>query len=150
MTENEYPLSFNENTKPITPVLWVRGGNVTSVTDLDNNEVDYFKVDYDSLENMSCPICNTDMSNDDSPTARTICPKCKINWKDGGTHTLQEVFDALRKIDLPESVDVVASGYEWVCPFCDLLNKDIEHKTEVTCQSCLVTYEAEPPNHAYE
>lgn len=49
-----------------------------------------------------------------------------------------------------ETVDLIASGYEWVCPACDKLNKEIEAKQTVTCKDCHETFEANTPEHAYE
>ena len=51
--------------------------------------------------------------------------------------------------DLPETVYIIASGYEWTCPLCDLLNKEIEHKESVTCQVCKKTFDTDAPEHAY-
>jgi uncharacterized protein (DUF983 family) len=47
-----------------------------------------------------------------------------------------------------ESVDIIASGYEWECPHCETLNKVIEWTEEVTCEQCGETCEAELPEHA--
>jgi protein-arginine kinase activator protein McsA len=47
-----------------------------------------------------------------------------------------------------ELVDLVASGYEWICPHCELLNKEIEALDMVTCSNCGRTFEANPPEHA--
>jgi hypothetical protein len=49
-----------------------------------------------------------------------------------------------------QSVDVIASGYEWVCPEpCGHYNREIAFSVEVTCGKCGKTFEANPPNHAY-
>jgi hypothetical protein len=48
-----------------------------------------------------------------------------------------------------KTVDIVASGYEWVCPHCKTLNKEIEWKEDVECGKCLRWYKAAPPEHAY-
>lgn len=47
-----------------------------------------------------------------------------------------------------ETVDLVASGYEWICPNCDHFNHEIEANAEVTCRECGRTYETNPPEHA--
>lgn len=51
-----------------------------------------------------------------------------------------------------ETVDLIASGYEWECPKCCHLNKEIEALHFVQCRNknCLAKYETEPPEHAYE
>lgn len=46
------------------------------------------------------------------------------------------------------TVDVIASGYEWICPKCKFLNRDEEYKTKVTCGKCKRKYETNPPEHA--
>ena len=49
-----------------------------------------------------------------------------------------------------ESVDIIASGYEWICPHCDTLNKLSEYPSSqiVVCEQCGETCEAELPEHA--
>jgi hypothetical protein len=49
-----------------------------------------------------------------------------------------------------ESVDLIASGYEWLCPKCDVVNTEIEVVKEVTCKSCWTTYDVESYQHALE
>ena len=51
--------------------------------------------------------------------------------------------------DEPETVDLIASGYEWDCPHCDAPNREIEITERVTCSECKHTYETNPPEHAY-
>lgn len=49
-----------------------------------------------------------------------------------------------------EQVDLIASGYEWVCPNCELLNKEIEipHSERVECNNCGEKYEVSGHFHA--
>ena len=49
-----------------------------------------------------------------------------------------------------ECVDLIASGYEWECPNCENLNKEIEVTEQVTCSYCGLTCETNPPEHAYK
>jgi len=52
--------------------------------------------------------------------------------------------------DMAETeVDIIASGYEWVCPACGQFDKEIEVTEEVTCISCHKTFKTRPPEHAY-
>ena len=46
-----------------------------------------------------------------------------------------------------EPVDLIASGYEWTCPECGDLIKEIEIKARVS--HCERTYETAPAEHAY-
>lgn len=73
-----------------------------------------------------------------------------------------------------ESVDLVASGYEWICPNCEKLNREIEVTATVECRrtwweetycekneiyedasedefrsGCGEVYETDIPEHAY-
>jgi hypothetical protein len=52
----------------------------------------------------------------------------------------------------PESVDIIASGYEWNCPKdeCGALNHEVEVKDWVVCLSCGRGFTTNPPNHAEE
>ena len=45
-------------------------------------------------------------------------------------------------------VDLIASGYEWVCPKCLDYNKEIETKESVICQCCGRTLEVGDVLHA--
>lgn len=40
-----------------------------------------------------------------------------------------------------DSVELIASGYEWECPSCEKLNKVIETLNIVTCRKCKKEYE---------
>ena len=50
-----------------------------------------------------------------------------------------------------ETVNIIASGYEWICPECNELNKDIQYEfgRKVTCWNCRKQYETDLPEHAY-
>lgn len=50
----------------------------------------------------------------------------------------------------PESVDLIASGYDWTCPNCGLCQNVIEYGEKVTCRDCEHTYTANSPEHAYD
>jgi len=50
--------------------------------------------------------------------------------------------------DVSEWVDIIASGYEWVCPACSNLNKEIECKETVVCQKCCRDFQTYAPEHA--
>lgn len=55
-------------------------------------------------------------------------------------------------IDALESVDIIASGYEWECPHCENLNKLIEYPSSqaVTCEQCGEVFRADDPEHAMD
>lgn len=44
--------------------------------------------------------------------------------------------------------DLIASGYEWICPNCGHLNQDIEAKEESGCKACGLIVSLESPEHA--
>ena len=48
-----------------------------------------------------------------------------------------------------KAVDIIASGYEWVCPICLEHNKEIEITEKVKCQICDAEFETNPAEHAY-
>lgn len=48
-----------------------------------------------------------------------------------------------------ETVDLIASGYEWTCPNCDDLNKEIGIAETVTCNNCNAAFEVAQTDHAY-
>ena len=34
------------------------------------------------------------------------------------------------------TVDLIASGYDWICPECDSENREIEMTQTITCPEC--------------
>ncbi len=42
-----------------------------------------------------------------------------------------------------KSVQLIASGYEFVCPRCDTFNRVIEVTETVTCKKCYKTFEVQ-------
>ena len=48
----------------------------------------------------------------------------------------------------PDSVALIASGYEWICPKCDTLNDEVETKERVTCSSCGASWTVDDYYHA--
>jgi len=49
-----------------------------------------------------------------------------------------------------ETVDIIASGYEWICPECGRFNTEIEITETVICEECGTEFETNPPEHAYK
>ena len=58
--------------------------------------------------------------------------------------------EKMEEMEEMEQVDLIASGYEWVCPNCELLNKEIEipHSEIVECNNCGEKYEVGDHFHA--
>jgi len=46
------------------------------------------------------------------------------------------------------SVDLIASGYEWTCEHCNSLNKEIEITGTVICKKCCEEYFVSNIEHA--
>ena len=61
-----------------------------------------------------------------------------------------DVEEGASDSDESELVDLIASGYEWTCPKCDMPNEEIEVAEHVTCWKCGKTFEANPPEHTYK
>ena len=47
-----------------------------------------------------------------------------------------------------KTVDMIASGYEWVCPTCDEMNLTIETGEIVVCQNCKEKFKVGNIEHA--
>ena len=47
-----------------------------------------------------------------------------------------------------ESVELIASDYEWTCPDCETLNHEIEINEWVTCKECDHEYRVNEYHHA--
>lgn len=50
-----------------------------------------------------------------------------------------------------QTVTLIASGYEWVCPDeeCEHFNREIEITDTVTCRKCSKTYNVDEAYHAH-
>jgi len=50
-----------------------------------------------------------------------------------------------------QTVALIASGYEWVCPRCRTFNREIEVTERVICSNCLCMeeYDTQDHYHAY-
>jgi DNA-directed RNA polymerase subunit RPC12/RpoP len=49
-----------------------------------------------------------------------------------------------------ETVDLIASGYEWTCPKCEMLNEEIEVAEKVSCRNCRRIFKVQDYQHAIE
>ena len=107
------------------------------------------------LENkgQKCPYCSSDdiiaygeidgNCEDITATQDMACCTCKKHWTDTFMITKVNGWDIE-----PDQVDVIASGYEWICPNCQHDNKMIEWTELITCSECSEHYEAKVPEHA--
>ena len=50
--------------------------------------------------------------------------------------------------NLEETVDLIASGYDWICPHCNHLNKEFEAGKHVACYDCGWIFKVGGVNHA--
>ena len=48
-----------------------------------------------------------------------------------------------------QSVDLIASGYEWCCPCCEHFNREIELSETVRCRKCRRLFIVGDATHAY-
>jgi len=48
----------------------------------------------------------------------------------------------------PQEITMIASGYEWTCPKCDLLHPEIETQNSVECTRCHTEYKVSEVYHA--
>lgn len=62
-----------------------------------------------------------------------------------------DIQEFLKDDDEPEDecVEIIAGGYEWECPHCEILNKEIEITTYVTCPKCHRKFFVYDHHHAY-
>ena len=58
---------------------------------------------------------------------------------------------SILQIDLLENrVDLIASGYEFICPSCNGFNTEMGIKEIVTCEFCNKSYETREIHHAFD
>lgn len=60
------------------------------------------------------------------------------------------VADADKVTEETEIVDIIASGYEWICTRCKSINHEIEYRVAVSCGKCGETFGTNPPEHAMD
>lgn len=70
----------------------------------------------------------------------TLDNDCK---REIGCSFLEKETNHMRK------VDIIASGYEWICPDCETLNREIEINETVKCVCCDAEFETNPPEDAF-
>lgn len=81
-----------------------------------------------------CPECgDTCILNDaadtpDEDPTHKICNTCNYDW------------DVI--------IELIASGYEWICPKCEHLNKEIEVLENLVCAQCKETFVMSDYHHA--
>ena len=65
--------------------------------------------------------------------------------------TVQIVLDERddEEEEIPESVTIIASGYDWLCPNCDDWRHEAEAYDNVTCPECGTNYDVDETNHAF-
>jgi uncharacterized Zn-finger protein len=49
-----------------------------------------------------------------------------------------------------DEIDVIASGYEWLCPYCSNMNKLYEAREKAYCSGCGKLFKLASPEHAEE
>ena len=49
-----------------------------------------------------------------------------------------------------EEVNIIASGYEWICPNCDFYNEIMEITEIVCCEGCHYKYKSGEAQHAHK
>ena len=49
-----------------------------------------------------------------------------------------------------QQVELIASGYEWECPECEILNKETEITYYVTCKNCKTKFIVSDYFHAHD
>ncbi len=47
-----------------------------------------------------------------------------------------------------QAVELIASGYEWICPACDTTGHEIEVVAKVICKKCKREWEVGDYHHA--
>lgn len=72
------------------------------------------------------------------------CPVCHA-WQEEQPDSIQ---NEVEKFFSDTQADLIASGYEWICPACSHFNKVIEWLPSVTCSKCHNTFDSNIPEHA--
>ena len=49
-----------------------------------------------------------------------------------------------------DGIELIASGYDWWCPKCEMDAHVVELVEQVTCPQCDTDYEVESFDHAYK
>ena len=70
-------------------------------------------------------------------------------WGDEPTRIMEAVINFMAGKRIPESINMIASGYEWDCPNCDEPNTEIEIRSEVECTKCNHKNEVGETHHTH-
>jgi len=70
-------------------------------------------------------------------------------WENEPILTMGAIINFMAGKRIAKTVDMIASGYEWDCPYCDELNTEIEIYNEVECTKCNSRYKIGDVAHAY-
>lgn len=122
-------------------------GEVKQVLDETlNPAMDVYVINADKILENVCPVCGTKQveAGDES----TTCPKCGLELVDFDYEDAVNVYLARLEAQCEGHVDVITSGYEWICPWCDTLNKEIEIKPGVICSRCQKVFDVYEARHA--
>ena len=67
-----------------------------------------------------------------------------------GENTYQNSSETYKKKDKwkEQTVDLIAAGYEWICPNCDKNNSEIEVVEKVLCNECQLEFKVTDYDHA--
>lgn len=62
---------------------------------------------------------------------------------------LEENIEPVPSDQPVQEIELIARGYEWICPTCEKYNTEIEITEYVTCEDCRATYSVQDHHHAY-
>jgi len=61
-----------------------------------------------------------------------------------------ESLPPYKEEDDGDGVDLIASGYEWICPNCETFNEEIEATDIVVCKGCRLSFKVNSVEHAID
>lgn len=62
---------------------------------------------------------------------------------------IKQGIDAYESINRSDPVDIIARGYEWMCPYCSDLNVEYEYREFFFCSKCGKKVDMNNPEHAF-
>jgi len=100
------------------------------------------------VRNQPCPTCRRKNKLTVEDVHRGYqCDDCAEGREITSAEDRQDTDDPDTTEDETVFVDMVASGYEWICPECQEYYKVSSWVEKVTCKQCGGTFETMPPMH---
>jgi protein-arginine kinase activator protein McsA len=104
--------------------------------------------DMPALFHMEIIIGDEEQSNGSDLKDRLVCDACCNDILEENPNAYE--WALIEEQETAQAMDLIASGYDWICLTCQKANHEIESRMEVICPQCQTHFATNPPEHCYE